>query len=109
VEVLPSIIWHPSRLDKQKEHLFYVVFNQEEKKNCSHLQMYAKNGQILICLILELKRFVLIPLVLDLKSILIYSKKKFANNLDKVCERIGASTENIIHNGPNSKLIDGCK
>ncbi|KAI8882773.1 long-chain fatty alcohol dehydrogenase [Backusella circina FSU 941] len=34
---------------------------------------------------------------------------KFANHLNKVCERIGASTENIIHNGPNSKLIDGCQ
>ncbi|KAG1474651.1 hypothetical protein G6F56_000232 [Rhizopus delemar] len=34
---------------------------------------------------------------------------KFTEDLDKVFERIGASTEGIKHNGPNQVLIDGCK
>ncbi|CAO3644663.1 unnamed protein product [Mucor hiemalis] len=34
---------------------------------------------------------------------------KFAKDLDRVFERIGASTEGITHNKSNQVLIDGCK
>ncbi|KAI7863689.1 hypothetical protein BDF14DRAFT_1841216 [Spinellus fusiger] len=34
---------------------------------------------------------------------------KFAEDLEKVCQRIGASTEGIRHNVPNQIMIDGCK
>ncbi|OBZ84131.1 Long-chain-alcohol oxidase FAO2 [Choanephora cucurbitarum] len=34
---------------------------------------------------------------------------KFTEDLDRVFERIGASTEGIKHNGPNQILVDGCK
>ncbi|KAI9478620.1 MAG: hypothetical protein EXX96DRAFT_253826 [Benjaminiella poitrasii] len=34
---------------------------------------------------------------------------KFAQDLDRVFERIGASTEGIVHNKSNQVLIDGCK
>ncbi|KAI8388548.1 uncharacterized protein BYT42DRAFT_611581 [Radiomyces spectabilis] len=34
---------------------------------------------------------------------------KFAKDLDRVFERIGASTDGIKHNGPNQILVDGCK
>ncbi|KAI7888795.1 uncharacterized protein EV154DRAFT_516488 [Mucor mucedo] len=34
---------------------------------------------------------------------------KFSQDLDRVFERIGASTEGIVHNNSNQVLIDGCK
>ncbi|KAL7315627.1 hypothetical protein PS15m_004820 [Mucor circinelloides] len=34
---------------------------------------------------------------------------KFANDLDRVFERIGATTDGIVHNKSNQVLIDGCK
>ncbi|KAI8139415.1 hypothetical protein BJV82DRAFT_582068 [Fennellomyces sp. T-0311] len=34
---------------------------------------------------------------------------KFAEDLDRVYERIGASTEGIKHNGPNQVMINGCR
>ncbi|KAI9252540.1 GMC oxidoreductase-domain-containing protein [Helicostylum pulchrum] len=34
---------------------------------------------------------------------------KFAQDLDTIFERIGASTEGIVHNKSNQVLIDGCK
>ncbi|KAG1149821.1 hypothetical protein G6F37_001879 [Rhizopus arrhizus] len=34
---------------------------------------------------------------------------KFTEDLDKVFERIGATTSGIKHNGPNQVLVDGCK
>lgn len=34
---------------------------------------------------------------------------EFQQDLDRACDRIGASTEKIEHNGPNSILMEGCK
>ncbi|KAG1099107.1 hypothetical protein G6F42_017884 [Rhizopus arrhizus] len=34
---------------------------------------------------------------------------QFQQDLTKVADRIGVSTDNIVHNGPNQKLIDGCR
>ncbi|KAI9496132.1 hypothetical protein BDB00DRAFT_758945 [Zychaea mexicana] len=34
---------------------------------------------------------------------------KFADDLDRVYERIGASTEGIKHNGPNQVMLNGCR
>ncbi|KAI8068187.1 uncharacterized protein B0P05DRAFT_552208 [Gilbertella persicaria] len=34
---------------------------------------------------------------------------KFTEDLDRVFDRIGASTAGIQHNGPNQILVDGCK
>ncbi|KAI9273076.1 hypothetical protein BDA99DRAFT_499962 [Phascolomyces articulosus] len=34
---------------------------------------------------------------------------KFSNDLDRVYDRIGASTEGIKHNGPNKVMINGCR
>ncbi|KAI8328330.1 GMC oxidoreductase-domain-containing protein [Chlamydoabsidia padenii] len=38
-----------------------------------------------------------------------YTSSKFADDLDRVCERIGAETSGIRHNIPNQILINGCK
>jgi choline dehydrogenase-like flavoprotein len=38
-----------------------------------------------------------------------FMSPKFAKDLDRVFERIGASTEGIVHNKSNQVLIDGCK
>ena len=34
---------------------------------------------------------------------------QFSRDLDRVFERIGASTAGIKHNGPNDLLIKGCQ
>ncbi|CAO3592279.1 unnamed protein product [Absidia cylindrospora] len=34
---------------------------------------------------------------------------KFANDLERVFQRIGASTDGVKHNGSNQNLVDGCK
>ncbi|KAI8984210.1 hypothetical protein BDF20DRAFT_815956 [Mycotypha africana] len=33
----------------------------------------------------------------------------FAEDLQTVCDRIGVSTKNVHHNGPNQKLLNGCR
>ncbi|KAI8975154.1 hypothetical protein BDF20DRAFT_589080 [Mycotypha africana] len=38
-----------------------------------------------------------------------FNSPTFAKDLDRVFEVIGASTENIVHNGSNQVLIDGCR
>ncbi|KAI9012615.1 GMC oxidoreductase-domain-containing protein, partial [Phycomyces nitens] len=38
-----------------------------------------------------------------------FTSSKFSDDLDKVYERIGATTDGIKHNNPNQILVDGCK
>ncbi|RCH84787.1 hypothetical protein CU098_002770, partial [Rhizopus stolonifer] len=38
-----------------------------------------------------------------------FTSPKFSKDLDRVFERIGATTEGIKHNGSNQVLVDGCK
>ncbi|KAG1043008.1 hypothetical protein G6F43_011766 [Rhizopus delemar] len=38
-----------------------------------------------------------------------FMSPKFSKDLDKVFDRIGATTEGIKHNGSNQVLVDGCK
>ncbi|KAI8149186.1 hypothetical protein BJV82DRAFT_590952 [Fennellomyces sp. T-0311] len=38
-----------------------------------------------------------------------FTSPKFARDLDRVFERIGARTDGIKHNGPNALLIKGCQ
>ncbi|KAI9249987.1 GMC oxidoreductase-domain-containing protein [Sporodiniella umbellata] len=37
-----------------------------------------------------------------------FLSSKFAQDLDTVCQRIGATTEGVVHNGSNQIVIDGC-
>ncbi|KAK4511724.1 uncharacterized protein ATC70_007267 [Mucor velutinosus] len=38
-----------------------------------------------------------------------FSSPQFQDDLNKAAGRIGVSTDNIVHSGPNQKLIDGCR
>lgn len=43
------------------------------------------------------------------KKILTCVLLKFEKDIENVCERIGASRENISHNQCNQKLMKGCE
>ncbi|ORX55731.1 long-chain fatty alcohol dehydrogenase [Hesseltinella vesiculosa] len=38
-----------------------------------------------------------------------FMSPKFANDLERVCDRIGASTAGVVHNASNQNLLDGSK
>ncbi|CAO3649801.1 unnamed protein product [Mucor hiemalis] len=42
------------------------------------------------------------------KGLPYFTSQEFEDDINTVCERIGASKENIKHSGQNKKLLDGC-
>ncbi|GAN00882.1 long chain fatty acid oxidase [Mucor ambiguus] len=38
-----------------------------------------------------------------------FNSPQFQEDLSRAADRIGVSTDNIVHSGPNQKLIEGCK